>query len=226
MPVVAGLRENIMTEIRDIRVPPRIDSLPLPEREIRRPPTQDWRFQFQGQKFDYQNGRILLNNQNLAELIGENLTHLSAQYWTLLSRRLARYRDWASLNVDDAEALGKFSALVHAFLTKIFGRIKKKFDETIDGVSFHLEDGQLLLNGVNVNAFLEMAKKNRTEKGKVFLKGLRNRLAVLQSNRGGNPNYEKIRDTVDRLAAAIERELANYAPAIIQLPPPALPPGS
>jgi hypothetical protein len=139
---------------------------------------------------------------------------------------LARYRDWATLTVDDAEALGKFSALVHAFLTKIFGRIKKKFDETIDGVSFHLEDGQLLLNGINVNAFLDMAKKHRTEKGKVFLKGLRNRLAVLQSNRSGNPNYEKIRETVDRLAAAIEKELANYAPIIIQLPPPTLPSGS
>src|SRR5918996_5281122 len=135
-----------MSEIRNIRIPPRIDSLPLPEREIREQPAQDWRFQIQGQRFDYKNGRILLNNQNLAELIGENLTHLSAQYWTTLSRRLARYRDWATISVDDPEALAKFSALLHAFLTKIYGRIKKKFDSTIDGVSFHLEDGQLLLN--------------------------------------------------------------------------------
>jgi len=212
-----------MSEIRNIRVPPRIDSLPLPEREIGRKPAQDWRFTIQGQKFDFQGGKILLNHQNLAELISENLTHLSAQYWTTLSRRLARYRDWATLHVDDPEALAKFSALVHAFLTKIFGRIKKKFDETLDGVSFHLEDGQLLLNGVNVNAFLEMAKKHRTEKGRIFLKGLRNRLAILQSNRGGNPNYEKIRETVERLAAAIEKELLNYSPAVIELPPPSLP---
>lgn len=216
-----------MSEIRNIRVPPRIDSLPLPERETGRAPAQDWRFVIQGQKFDFQGGKILLNNQNLAELISENLTHLSAQYWTTLSRRLARYRDWATLHVDDPEALAKFSALLHAFLTKIFGRIKKKFDETIDGVSFHLEDGQLLLNGVNVNAFLEMAKKHRTEKGRIFLKGLRNRLAILQSNRGGNPNYEKIRETVERLGQAIEKELLNYAPAVIELPPPSLPsPGS
>lgn len=214
-----------MTEIRDIRVPPRIDSLPLPEREIGRRPAQDWRFTIQGQKFDFQGGKILLNNQNLAQLIGENLTHLSAQYWTTLSRRLARYRDWATLHVDDPDALAKFSALMHAFLTKIFGRIKKKFDETMDGVSFHLEDGQLLLNGVNVNAFLEMAKKHRTEKGRIFLKGMRNRLAILQSNRGGNSNYEKIRETVERLSAAIEKELLNYSLAVIQLPPPSLLPG-
>ncbi|MFO1464742.1 MAG: hypothetical protein U1F66_13325 [bacterium] len=211
-----------MTEIRDIRVPPRIDQLPLPERETRRAPAQDWRFTIQGQKFDYQGGRILLNGQNLAELISENLTHLSAQYWTTLSRRLARYRDWATLHIDDPDALAKFSALVHAFLTKVFGRIKKKFDETIDGVSYHLEDGQLLLNGVNVNAFLEMARKHRSEKGRIYLKGMRNRLAVLLSNRGGNPNYEKIRETVERLANAIEKELQNYPPTVIELPPPAL----
>lgn len=215
-----------MTEIRDIRVPPRIDQLPLPERETGRPPSQDWRFVIQGQKFDYQGGKILMNNQNLAQFISENLTHLGAQYWTALTRRLATYRDWATLHVDDPEALAKFSALLHAFLTKIFGRIKKKFDETIDGVSFHLEDGQLLLNGVNVNAFLEMAKKHRTEKGRIFLKGMRNRLAILQSNRGGNPNYEKIRETVERLSSAIEKELLNYTPTVIQLPPPSLPPGS
>lgn len=212
-----------MSEIRNIRVPPRIDSLPLPERETGRAPAQDWRFVIQGQKFDFQGGKILLNSQNLSELISENLTHLSAQYWTTLSRRLARYRDWATLHIDDPDALAKFSALVHAFLTKIFGRIKKKFDETLDGVSFHLEDGQLLLNGVNVNAFLEMAKKHRTEKGRIFLKGLRNRLAILQTNRSGNPNYEKIRETVDRLATAIEKELLNYSPAVIELPPPSLP---
>ncbi|HEX5033799.1 MAG TPA: hypothetical protein VFW62_04910 [bacterium] len=213
-----------MSEIRNIRIPPRIDSLPLPERELREQPAQDWRYQIQGQRFDYRNGQILLNNQNLAQLIGENLTHLSAQYWTTLSRRLARYRDWATISVDDPEALAKFSALLHALLTKIFGRIKKKFDQTIDGVSFHLEDGQLLLNGVNVNAFLEMARKRRTEKGRVFLKGLRNRLALLQSNRNGNPNYEKIRETVERLANAIEAELRHWVPEIIALPAPLLPP--
>ncbi|HCU23955.1 MAG TPA: hypothetical protein DF383_02975 [Deltaproteobacteria bacterium] len=213
-----------MAEIRDIRVPPRIDQLPLSEGETRRPAKQDWRFQIQGDHFDYRQGKILLNEQNLAALVSENLTHLSAHYWTSLGRRLARYRDWATLHVDDPDGLAAFSALLHAFLTKIYGRVKKKFDETLDGVSFHLEDGQLLLNGVNVNAFLEMAKRHRTEKARIFLKGLRNRLAILQSNRSGNPNYEKIRQTVDFLATAIEQELRRYSPAVIELPPPTLQP--
>jgi len=209
-----------VTEIKEIRIPPRIDSLPLSDRETREAPSRGWKFEVQGQKFDYQGGKILLNGQNLSQLISDNLTHLGANYWTSLSKRLALYRDYATVSVDDPESLGQFFALLHAFLTKIYGRIKKKFDETIDGVAFHLEDGQLLLNGVNVNAFLRMAKKKRTEKARIFLKGMRNRLAILQSNRSGNPSYEKIRETVNQLAAAIEAELSQYPPTVIELPAP------
>ena len=208
-----------MTDIRDIRTPPRIDQLPLSEQDDWRGRPRGWRFNIEGQEFDFRQGKLLLNQQDLAKHISENLTHLGANYWTNLSRRLSQYRDWATLNVDDPAALGKFFALIHAFLTKIFGRIKKKFDETIDGVSFHLEDGQLLINGININACLKMARKKRTKKGRIFLKGLRGRLAVLQSNRSGNPNYEKIRETVDRLAAEIDEELKRQ-PEVIHLPPP------
>jgi len=210
-----------MSDIHDIRIPPRIDKLPLAERELQREQPQGWRFKIDGQEFDFRNGKLLLNRQDLAEHLRENLTHIGAHYWTLLSRRLARYRDWASMNMEDPEELGTFFAMIHAFLTKIFGRIKKKFDETIDGVGFHLEDGQLLINGINVNSCLKMVKKRPTKKGRIFLKGIRNRLAVLQSNRSGNPNYEKIRETVDRLAYAIDEELKTSL--VIELPPPATP---
>lgn len=208
-----------MNEIRNVRIPPRIGELPLSDRETHEQ-AKGWRFEVDGQKFDFTKGKLQYNGQDLAKHISENLTHLGANYWTGLSKRLGLYRDYATFNIDDPEALGKFIAMIHAFLTKIYGRIKKKFDETIDGVSFHLEDGQLLINGVNVHACLKMAQKNRTKKGRIFLKGIRGRLAVLQSNRSGNPSYEKIRDTVDRLAAAIDEEI-RYQPDVIPLPPPA-----
>jgi len=210
-----------MSDINDIRIPPRIDKLQLPERELQREQPKGWRFTIDGQAFDFRQGKLILNQQDLAKHLRENLTHLGAHYWTALSRRLARYRDWATLNVDDPEELGTFFALVHAFLTKIFGRIKKKFDEIIDGVGFHLEDGQLLINGVNVNACLKMVKKCPTRNGRIFLKGIRNRLAILQSNRSGNSSYEMIRETVDRLAFAIDEELK--ASLVIELPPPSKP---
>lgn len=209
-----------MKDIPQIRIPPRVDQLPLPEREIHREP-QGWRYQIEGQEFDFRQGKVYLNGEDLVKHLRENLTHLGAHYWTVLSRRLARYRDWATVNVEDPEGLGGFFALVHALLTKIFGRIKKKYDETIEGVSFHLEDGQLLINGINVGACLRMVRRRPTKKGRIFLKGLRNRLAILQSNRQGNPNYEKIRETVERLAEEIDQELKH--PTVIELPPPTIP---
>lgn len=208
-----------MTEIGKIRVPPRIEQLPLGEKEIAAGRPKGWAFEVDGQKFEFVQGKLLLNGQDLAKHVAENLTHLSANYWTTLSKRLALYRDWATMSVEDTEALGKFLGLIHAYLTQIYGRIKRKFDETIDGVGFRLEDGQLFINGINVNACLKMAQRQKTRKGWIFLKGIRARLAVLQSNRTGNTSYEKIRATVDRLAEAIDAEVKAH-PAVIELPAP------
>lgn len=209
-----------MSEINQIRVPPRIDKLPIAKEEYQRGKPEGWRFTTDGNEFDFRQGKLFYNQQDFAKHLSENLTLLGAHYWTALSRRLGMYRDWATLNVDDPEALSKFFGLIHAFLTKIYGRIKRKFDETIDGISFHLEEGQLLINGVNVNACLTMVKKRKTKKGRIFLKGIRRRMFVLQENRTGHMSFEKIRDTVERLSAAIDLELAAH-PDVIPLPPPA-----
>ncbi len=215
-------------EIRDLPIPPKVGERPLAEQE-RRPAARrgDWVFQSAGQEFDFRQGLIFLNRENLAKHLSDNLTHFGVHYWTALARRLSLYRDWATLNVEDPEALGQFLAIVHALLTKIYGRIKKKFDETLDGVSFHLEEGQLLINGINVTACLKMFQRRPTPKGRIFLKGLRGRMAVLQSNRSGSANYEKIRESVNRLALAIDEELRKH-PVVIELPPPnsSLPPAT
>lgn len=215
-----------MVEIKNIHIPPKVDTPDLPEQRARgrSMPQESWAFEVQGQKFNFKDNKILLNGQNVANLIGENLSNLNANYWTTLSKRLAQYRDWATISIEDPEALSNFLPLVQAFLTNILGRVKKKFDETVEGVSFHLEDGQLLLNGINVHAFLKMVqqrrreKKRRSQKGMIFLKGLKNRLEILQ--RSGNSSYEKIRNTVNQLVRDIDRELNEIDPDVIPLPPP------
>ncbi|MFO1518513.1 MAG: hypothetical protein U1F57_02420 [bacterium] len=208
-----------MDEIKKVRIPTLIPEIPLPERQVQDRPADSWEFQNGNTHFNYVNGRILMNKQDLAKLISENLTHLTASYWTQISRRLEDYRQWALRHVSDVEQLAMFAAMVHALLTKIGGRLKKKFDEKIDGISFQLEEGQLLLNGINIHAFIEMAKRHPTQKAKIFLKGIKNRLGVMLSNRFGNPNYEKIRTTCEELFAEIDRELVRPAQEIIYLPP-------
>lgn len=207
-------------DIKKIIHPPKLPEIDIPDRQVEgQPASQDWEYQAGNAVFDFRGGRILLNKQDLSKLISENLSHLGASYWAQTARHLENYRQWAMKRVRDPEQLAVFAALIHAFLTKIGGRLKRKFDETMDGLAFHLEDGQLLLNGINVNAFIDMARRHPTPKAKVFLKGLKNRLGLMLSNRLSNLNYEKIRGVVEDLTRQIDEELAKGMDEVIYLPP-------
>ncbi len=200
--------------------PPEIPDIKIPDRQVEEQARfQGWEFKDGNATFNFKGGRILLNHQDLSKLISENLSHLGASYWAQTARKLENYRQWALRHVDDPEQLAVFAALVHAFLTKIGGRLKRKFDETIDGLAFHYEEGQLLLNGINVNAFVEMARRNPTRKAKIFLKGLKNRMGLMLSNRLTNLNYEKIRVIVEELTGQIDEELSKGMDEVIYLPP-------
>ena len=209
-----------MVDIKNIRLPPVIPDIGLPEHFVDEHPAQGWEFKQGNTTFNFQNGRILMNNQDLSKLVSENLTHFAASYWTGVTRKLENYRQWALRRAGEPDALAVFAAMVQALMMKIGGRLKKKFDEKIDGIAFQLEDGQLLLNGVNIHAFLEMAKRHPTQKSKIFLKGLKNRLGVMLTNRQGNPNYEKIRSIVEQLWDEIDAELVKPPQGVIYLPAP------
>lgn len=208
-----------MSDIKKVHVPPLIPEVKVPERFVQERQAETWEFKSGNSNFNFVNGRILMNKQDLAKLISENLTHLAASYWTQTARRLENYRQWALRHVTDPEQLAVFAALVHALLGKIVGRLKKKLDEKIDGISFQLEEGQLLLNGVNIHAFIEMSRRHPTPKAKIFLKGLKNRLGIMLTNRFGNPNYEKIREIAEDLFGQIDQELVKQLPEVIYLPP-------
>lgn len=210
-----------MVDFQQIKTPPPI--IPGIGVSPDKPQEQEagWEFRQGDTLFNFAQGRLLMNHQDLAQLVSENLSHLAASYWTTLARRLEEYRQWALGRATDPEQMALFAGMIATLLYKIEGRLKKKFDETTDGVAFHLEEGQLLLNGVNVHAFIQMAKRNPTQKAKVFLKGLKNRLGILLSNRFGNRNYEKIREVVERLCYEIDQELgrAPRSEGVILLPP-------
>ena len=208
-----------MDEIKKLQVPPLLPEIQLPVKGLVERPFESWEYRSGNTTFDFKQGRILMNKQDLAKHISENLTHLAASYWTQIARRLESYRQWALRHVSDPEQLAVFAAMVHALLTKIGSRLKKKFDEKMDGISFQLEEGQLLLNGINVNSFIAMARRHPTPKAKIFLRGLKTRLGLMLTNRMGNPNYEKIRNIVEELFGQIDQELLKAPPEVIYLPP-------
>lgn len=203
-----------MADIPELRIPPRIARLPSVEDKEAFPQKKkaSWRFSVDGEEFDFIRGKVLYNGKDLSQIIKQRPRGQTPDFWTFFAKRLATYRDWARLNVDEPHQLAEFLALMQGYLTELYKRIKKRFDETLDGIGFLLEDGELWINGVNVHACLKMAKDCRAQQKnlrqvRIFLKGLRSRLYVLQSNRMGNSNYEKIRPTVESLIAQLGEEI-------------------
>lgn len=200
---------------KNIKLPPLVPQVNVPQQpsvEDQAPAPQSWLFTQNGTEFDFMGGRILMNKQDLVKMIAENLSHLAPAYWSDVSQKLEAYRRWAMANIKDPEQLALFAAMLHGLLTKISGRLKRKYDETVDGIAFYIEEGQLLLNGINVHAFIEMAKRHPTHKARLFLKGLKTRLGLMLGNRGGNFRYDRIRDLVQSLSIQIDEELAKPLP--------------
>ena len=71
-----------MVDLRKILIPPPISRPPLGEEEARsQQKFNPWNFNVEGQNFEFAQGRILLNGQDLAKHLGENIRHLSSDYW-------------------------------------------------------------------------------------------------------------------------------------------------
>ncbi|MDO8520339.1 MAG: hypothetical protein Q7T11_09310 [Deltaproteobacteria bacterium] len=176
-----------------------------------KPPAGDWNFT---------SGRIILNGKDVGLLI-EQAKGEPAAFWSKLANDLDDYRKFylrkysrkrkkkgVIILEDPTGELAHLSALVEAYIGKIMRVLKRKYDETADGLSFVLDDdGQLCLNGMNVTSFIEMAKNYPSKKAHIFLQGLKTRLSVILSNKTHSPNYEKIRETTQTLFLEIDREL-------------------
>lgn len=180
-----------------------------------KPPSGNWKFV---------KGQIILNGQNVARMIEQGAKQPTV-FWSKLANDLEQFRKFyirkklkkrrrkvggqiIEEEVDPTGELGHLSALVDAYIAKIMRILKKKYDEKEDGLSYMLdEDGQLTVNGMNVTSFIHMARNYPSQKARMFLKGLKNRLSVILSNKSSNPNYEKIRETTLALFEEIDEEI-------------------
>lgn len=181
----------------------------------------------------FTDGKIFLNKQDLSEALEQPHSHSDMPFWLGISESVKSYRAWyykeirkrkdldditdeelVALDGDTAE----FEKVANHILNKVYRKLKRRYDETTDGLAFHLdEEGVLTINGMKIESFLEMARRYPTDKARMFLKGLRNRLSVILANRNGNPNYDKIRDSSVVLFAEIDH-LLNRRNQVILLP--------
>lgn len=210
-------------EIKPIKTIPPIERLEIPQTKIDRNLPRAAPTQPSFGKWSFQKGQIVYQGQTIAQVMEASVGQPPA-FWSNLASELNAFRNHfiqqqlrkkkrkkgATFieDAEDIEDISKLSALVEAYIGKIMRILKRKYDETKDGMSFTLdEDGQLVLNGVNVTSFIHLAKNYPSEKAHLFLKGLKNRLSIVLANKSANPNYEKMRDTVDDLFRQIDQEM-------------------
>lgn len=80
-----------------------------------------------------------------------------------------------------------------------------KYNDASTGLSLTLdEEGYLILNGMNVDNFIETAKMNPNEKSKLFLKGMKERLQQVLSQKAHSPNYHRLAGRVNELITDID----------------------
>lgn len=212
-------------EIKPIKLLERIRQAELPEMRIdRNRPRFFLKIEKPSGQWNYHNGRITYNGQDVGELI--NLKKPS-KFWSTLAGDLAAFLNYTIKKkskkrkkkvggktvieyYDPTGEISHLAALVEAYIEKIMRQLKRQYDETADGLSYTLdEDGQLILNGMNVTSFVQMAGEFSTQKAKIFLKGLKTRLGTILSNKHGNHNYEKIYEASMKLFEQIDAEIAR-----------------
>lgn len=171
-------------------------------------------------------GELIVNGQNLADLL-KNAETQSMPFLSQLARDLDELRNRViknrlrgkkrkfgdSLDLDNLEELdpsgelANLSALVDAYVSKIMRLIRKRYETTSDGLNYTLdENGQLVLNGLNITTLLKTIQTYPTVKAKTFLSGIKNRLILLTTKKSGTSGFDKIREIVTSLLQQIEME--------------------
>ncbi|MBI1909145.1 MAG: hypothetical protein HYS22_03130 [Deltaproteobacteria bacterium] len=184
-----------------------------PEIEFPRPPEPqyipDSRLTFvrEGQRWTFNHGRVYVDGHDVAALIADENAGIS--YWIAIAEGLADYKRKIGTSAKEVIGFAKFSALIDALIERILGKMKKAYNEKIFGLKWQLQDGQFILNGVNIRSFLALYRLRKTEKARKFLKGLRNRLLSIKNGAPGNTDFDKVEDVVEDLIAEIDKLLGE-----------------
>ena len=162
-----------------------------------------------GVRWSFEGGRVLIDGYDASLIVTHDPS--DATSWMGLAEGLTEYRKRVSCLDREKNQFLKFEAAIESLLAKILGRLKKVYDQKISGISWNLENGQLILNGINIRSFLALYRLRKTDKAVRFLRGLKQKLALILENRQESPDNERIHDVVEDLYREIEDELGDSA---------------
>lgn len=170
-------------------------------------PDRDLTFHRDGVRWTFSSGKIQIDGLEVNRLINDNPENVG--FFMGIAEGLNEYRKRILSAKRQSDQIAKFEAMVEGLLGKLFGKLKKFYDQKMSGLSWTLQNGQLILNGINIRSFLALYRVRKTDKAKKFLKGLRAKLGTLLENRRESPDYERIREIIQSLYQEIDYELSQ-----------------
>jgi len=159
------------------------------------------------ERWTYKNGQIFVNNEDIEELVREEQNNVRFQVG--VSEALSEYK--TQLSKKKFRDFGKFCLKVDTIQGTILSNMRRIFDEKTRGVRMNLNEGNCLLNNVNIRAFIAMYKIHPTLKAYKFLRNLKSKLALILVNKGGSAHFDRL--------AKIVKDLYNEVDGALQQTP-------
>lgn len=203
--LIKSISQNLV-ESEDVTNAPKLPALRLP---FFKKPTD---ISFDGQKLAFRGKDLGAAIAEASRGDAPMLSRIAAELEEFRKRQLKRAKQAAKkgkISSDLESQVTTLLALCEAFIARIGNAMKNRYDETQSGLRIMLEDGHIILNGMNVNAYVSSCRDNPTPKSRVFLKGIRNRLWFVLQNRANAHNYDRIRDAVTGLFTEIDGLLSG-----------------
>ncbi len=164
-----------------------------------------------GHRWTFEEGHILIDGYDVAPVI--NQEEPTIRTLVGMASGLDEYKRHNERLAHRRPGVGKLVAMADALIERVMGRVKKIYDDKIFGVKWKLKGGDLIVNGVNIHAFLALYQVRKTEKAYQYLVGLQGKIDKLIANPSGSWRNEKVRASLLQLRREIANELRHRPPA-------------
>jgi len=163
----------------------------------------------------FQNEKLIMGGLEVAQMIADAAKN-NPQFLSKIAREIEKFKKECiqfakhlnkngKLGQKEMKDLNALYTLCENHIAKIGEVLKGCYDETRSGLKVNFDDdGQLILNGMNINMFIESCRDNPTPKAKLFLKGIRGRLGHVLENKANARNFERVQDVILKLLDEID----------------------
>lgn len=168
--------------------------------------------------FSYENNRLSFQGKDLSTFIKENARSNPAVF-SQIAKELEMFRQKKdkelrkkfvknSVTNESEEEISHILALCEAHLARLAELMQNRYANLSTGCELEFDvNGQLILNGVNVQVALERYRDTRHPNARLYLQGLAQRLYYVLGQTHKNRTYSRLQGTLTHLYQDIVSEL-------------------